>query len=70
MGTETIVKIDKFNIADLQSVGAMKMRAKVQYGGDGNVFMIKLPKELFDEKYYDKIPDGFDELFDKYKTKI
>jgi len=71
LGVEKIIKIDKFNITDLQNVGMMKIRAKVQYPNEhGAVYKINLPRDLFDEDSYSEIPKGFEKLFNKYKTKV
>jgi len=70
---ENIIKIDKYNIADLSSVTAMKMRAQHQYGGtdgESGVYSITVPKFLMDEKNYNKIPDQYRNIIEKYKVKI
>jgi hypothetical protein len=71
LGTESIVKIDKFNYGDNLMVSMAKIRARAQYfDQDGEVYMIELPKEVLDGDRYEKIPDYLYDIFDKYKRKI
>jgi hypothetical protein len=44
LGTETILKIDKFKMADLLSINAMKTRARIQYP-DGQVYKVHIPPD-------------------------
>ena len=72
LGIEKLVKIDRFNISDLRIVEPMKMRAKIQYGSDGNVYIIKLPKGFLDDNDIKSgnIPDYLLDLIDKHKVRI
>lgn len=70
LGTEGLIKIDKFNTADLQSISMMKMRLMYQQYEDGAVYMITVPKFLMDEDRYNTIPDELYDIIDKYKKKI
>jgi hypothetical protein len=72
LGTENIVKIDKFNPSDLQMIPMMKIRAQAQYGGKGDygVYMIMLPKDLMNDDAYYKIPEEYYDIFVKYAKKI
>jgi len=70
LNTETIVKINKYNLGQLQSIGMMKLRARVQYGSDAEVYRITLPKDLMDEDRYEKIPEEYYEIFVKYKVRL
>ena len=65
---EKMVKIDKYNYSDLQSVEMMKMRARMT--NKGVVYMLTVPKDIMDEKYYDEIPEEWRYIVEKYKRKI
>jgi len=69
---EKLVKIDRYNLRDLQMVSMMKLRAQVQYGHkeEGAVYMIYVPKDFMDEESYDGIPDEYRYIIEKYKKKI
>ena len=69
--TEAIIKIDKYNLGDLNMIGGMKMRAKVQYGNThkGAVYFVTIPKDLMDEDRYEEIPDHMYDIFVKYKQR-
>ena len=67
---ETMIKIDKYNSGDLQAVGMMKLRAKIQYGGDGNVYMVHVPNFMMDEDRYDSIPEEHRAFIEKHKQRI
>jgi len=69
---EKMVKIDKYNIGQLQNIEMMKQRARSQYGGQpgSGVFMFTVPKDLMDDDYYDEIPRHCYDLVVKYKQKI
>lgn len=68
--TEKMIKIDKYNYGDLSQISMMDLRAKAQYGHDGAVYMINIPKELMDEKYYNEIPEEYRYIIEKYKKRI
>jgi len=65
---EKLVKIDKFNIADLMQVSAMKKRAEI--GHHGHVYMLTVPKDFMDEDYYNGIPEENRYIIEKYKKRI
>jgi len=67
---ESMIKIDKYNMVDLQSIGMMKLRAKVQYGGDGNVYMVHVPKTMMNKNRYDEIPEEHREFIEKHTSRI
>ena len=69
LGTETIIKVDKFNMADLQSISMMKQRARIQYP-DGQVYIVYIPPELMDEDRYESIPQHCYDIFVKYKKRV
>jgi len=68
LGIEHLLKIDKFNKADLNGITMMKMRAKMQYPDDGGVYMIKFPAGYIEDEF--NIPDHLKDLIDEHKTKI
>jgi hypothetical protein len=65
---EKMVKLDKYNYSDLRSVEMMKMRAHMTH--KGAVYMLTVPKDVMDEKYYDEIPEEWRYIVDKYKKRI
>lgn len=67
---ESVNKIDKYNTGDLQSISMMKLRAKIQYGGEGNVYMVHVPKFMMDKDYYDSIPEEHREFIEEHKQRI
>jgi hypothetical protein len=69
LGTESIIKINKYDPLDLNSVGMMKVRARFQYP-DGNVYIVYVPKDMMDEELYEKIPEKYYDFIDKNKQKI
>jgi hypothetical protein len=70
LAVENMIKIDKFDTAQLLQVSAMKLRLLYQNYTDGAVYMLKVPKEIMDEDHYYKIPDHLYDIVDKYKVKI
>ncbi len=70
--TETLVKIDKYNVSDLLQVPMMKLRARTQYSGnsESGVYMVKIPKDLMDEHTYRSIPEEYYDIVVKYKQRI
>jgi len=69
LGVEKIMKIDKFNISDLQNISLMKIRLQHQHYADGHVYLIDLPKDVLDGEDYNKIPPELEYIFDKYKRR-
>jgi hypothetical protein len=69
---EKMIKIDRYNPAQLAQVNAMKMRAQAQYGvsGDAGVYFIYVPKDFMDEDYYNGIPEENRYIIEKYKKKL
>jgi hypothetical protein len=69
---EKMVKIDKYNISDLQSIAAMKIRANSQYGDnpDAGVYFIYVPKYIMDEESYKGIPEENRYIIEKYKKRV
>ncbi len=70
LGTESIIKVDKFNTAHLHAISMMKLRARVQYSGEGQVYIVHVPPELMDEDRYESIPKHMYDIFVKYKQKV
>jgi len=69
--TETLLKIDKYDVDQLQQISMMKLRATVQYGGkDSGVYMVTMPKDLMDKDRYTKIPEHLYDIVVKYKQRI
>lgn len=70
---EKMVKIkDKYDINEMTQISMMKLRARVQYGGQtgSGVFMITVPKFMMDEDYYNDIPEEYYDIIEKYKVEI
>jgi hypothetical protein len=67
---EKMIKIDKYNYGDLSQVSAMKLRAQAQYGRDGAVYMINIPKDFMDKDYYNEIPEEYRDIIETYKKRI
>ena len=70
---ESMIKIDRYSAADMASIGGMKMRHQVQYGGhsgEHGVYYVDIPKWMMDEDYYSKIPKQHRDIIEKYKVKI
>jgi hypothetical protein len=69
---ETMVKFDKYDVGQLQSVSMMKLRARVQYGSknDVGVYMFTVPKDIMNKDKYDGIPEQYYDLVVKYKKQI
>lgn len=69
---ENMIKVDKYNPADLNQVTGMKLRVRYQEHkyDDYGVYMLKVPKELMDEDNYYEIPDHLQEIVEKYKVKL
>jgi len=71
---ENMVKIDKYNVGQLQSISMMKLRAQVQYGTgsdkEGHVYMLTIPKDFMDKDHYYEIPEEFRDIIEKYKQRI
>jgi len=69
LGVEKIIKIDKFNIGNLQNISLMKIRLQHQHYDDGHVYLIDLPKDVLDGDDYSEIPPELEYIFDKYKRR-
>jgi hypothetical protein len=68
-GTESIIKLDKFNPAELMQIPMMKMRAQTQYP-DGAVYMIHIPKDWMDEDRYGELPEDYYQIILDHMKKI
>jgi len=70
--TETLVKLDKYNLGHLQSISAMKIRVQAQYGGNAKkgVYKMEVPKYVMDEETYTEIPKEWYQLFLDHMKKI
>jgi hypothetical protein len=69
---ENMIKIDKYNPADLSQVTGMKLRVRYQEHkyDDYAVYMLKVPKFVMDEESYHEIPEHLQDIVEKYKEKI
>jgi len=69
---ETMIKFDKYDAGQLQSINMMKIRARVQYGSENDVgiYMFTVPKDIMDKDKYDGIPEEYYHLIVKYKKQI
>jgi hypothetical protein len=69
---ENMIKIDKYNPADLAQVSGMKIRARYQEHKypDYGVYMLTIPKDMMDEENYYEIPPHLQDIVEKYKKKI
>jgi len=66
---EKMIKIDKYNLGDLHSLEAMKLR--VQYSDHtSSVYTVSLPKFMMNEDEYAEIPDIWRDMIEKYKKRI
>lgn len=72
IGIENLVKIDKYSKKSLSQIPMMKIRAKAQYGGDGDVWGVYIPKDMWDRDYaYNQdIDDSLRRYIDENKFKI
>jgi len=72
---EKMMKIDRYNKGDMSNIFMMKIRADAQYKhsghqGESGVYMVDIPKDMMDEKYYNEIPEEYRYIIEKYKKKI
>jgi len=65
---EKMIKMDRYNLGDLRSIEMMKTRAK--FARHGQVYMLNVPKDFMDEKYYDEIPEENRYIIEMYKKRI
>lgn len=72
LGIENLVKIDLYDAGSLKQVTMMKMRATVQYGGDGGTYAVYIPKTVWnkDRAYNDDIPDSLRKYIDENKFSV
>jgi hypothetical protein len=69
---DNMIKIDKYNPAELSQVAGMKLRVRYQEHKypDYAVYMLQIPKDLMDEESYYEIPPHLQDIVEKYKKKI
>ena len=48
----------------------MKIRVRVQYGANGDIYIVDIPKFMMDEDRYYAIPEQWYDIVVKYKRKI
>jgi len=65
---ESLVKVDKYNPADLNAVSMMKMRAHTREGG--HVYIIKLPPGVIKKKVTHNIEPWLLHVIDEHKERI
>jgi len=69
---ENFLKINIYNPEDLQMINMMKMRSRYQ-GGGSNVYMIWMPKDIFEEEkdsYTEEEISDFIDVINQKKTRI
>jgi hypothetical protein len=69
---ENFLKINIYNPEDLQMVNMMKMRSRYQ-GGGSEVYMIWMPKDIFEEEkdsYTEEEISDFIDVINQKKTRI